>query len=84
MEFIETQCSNPWDILPVNDNYLLTIHQYLNDNGIKVLSISIELTDEGNGIHCEACSCPSGRIIVIRTLDDDIEAAEQLGFSLAQ
>ena len=85
MEFNETQCSNPWkNALPGTDNYLFTVHQYLNDNGIDVYSISIELIDGGNGIHCDACSCPSGRKIVIRIPDANIEVAQQLGFSMAQ
>ena len=84
MEFGETQCSNPWDALPNSDNYLLTIHQYLNDNGIEIYSISIELINGGNGVYCFACDCSSGRKIVIRVPETDIEVAEQLGFTLVQ
>ncbi len=84
MEFAETQCSNPWDVLTKQDNYLLTVHQYLNDNGIEVYSISIELINGGKGVYCHACDCPSGRKIVIRIPDKDIEAAKQVGFKLVQ
>ena len=84
MKFGETQCSNPWDALPQSDNYLLTVHQFLNDNGIEIYSITIELIDGGNGIYCSACSCPSGRKIVIRIPVADIEAAEQVGFTIVQ
>jgi hypothetical protein len=84
MEFAETQCSNPWDAFPKSDNYLLIVHKYLNDNGIEIYSISIELINGGNGVYCDACNCPSGRKIVIQIPETDIEAAKQVGFTLVQ
>ena len=56
----------------------------LNDNGVEVYSISIELINGGKGVYCNACGCPSGRKIVIRIPETDIEAAEQVGFTLVQ
>lgn len=79
VEFVETQCSNPWSALPGSDNYLFEVHQYLNNADIEIFSISIENVN-GSGIHCNACNCPSGRKIIIRIAEKDIKKAENIGF----
>ena len=79
MEFYESQCSNPWDVLPGNENYLFEVQRYLSDAGIEIYSISVKNINEGE-IHCEACNCSSGRKIIIRIPEEDKEEAENIGF----
>ena len=80
MEFAETQCANPWQTLPGSANYLFSVHQYLTENGLDVYSIAVEKTHDYNQPRCEACTCSSGRRIVIRISKTDVESAEEIGF----
>lgn len=79
MIFFETQCANPWGTSQNGEEYLSHVKQYLEQKGVQVNAISREDYDS-NGIHCNACFCPSGWMIVIRLPEDDMEKAEQIGF----
>jgi hypothetical protein len=81
MVFEETQCGNPWQILPNSKNFLFEVHQYLNSEGIEVFSINIKNAPRGLVV-CDACDCPSGRKIIIRIPETDKEKAESVGFRL--
>ncbi len=80
MEFAETQCANPWQTLPGSANYLFSVHEYLTENGLDVYSITIEKAHDYNQPRCEACTCSSGRKIVIRVPETKVKAAEDIGF----
>lgn len=80
MEYAETNCENPWEALPGSDNYLIEVRSFLENNGITVYSVVI-FNPDGEQV-CSACNCLSGRNIVISTLEEDQEAAEDFGFTV--
>lgn len=84
MQFEETNCANPWEADPGMENYIVEVRKYLEDSGIKVLSIYIDVYDENAGINCTACNCPTGRNIVISVLPEDVDDAKALGFILME
>ncbi len=79
MYFIETQCGDVWGILKKSED-LSIIKNYLEKQDVFTYGISREDYDV-NGIHCNACSCPSGWIIIIRIPESDIEKAKEIGFT---
>lgn len=78
MYFIETQCGDAWGFLKNNED-LSIVKNYLEKQDVFVYAISREDYD-ANGIHCRACSCPSGWKIIIRVRESDAGAAEAIGF----
>ncbi len=71
----ETQCSNPWDIINLN-NTESKIKEYLKQNDIRLFDIQIEIYSYGP--FCAACDCPSGRTIRVLILDSDLEEFKKL------
>ena len=84
MQFEETHCDNLWEADSVAENYIVEVRKYLEDNGIKVLSIYIDVYDEDAGVNCNACNCPTGRNIVISVPPEDSAAAKALGFTFIE
>lgn len=80
MEYAETNCENPWEVLPRSDNYLVNVRAFLEDYGITVITIVI-LNPDGESA-CGACNCLTTRNIVISTREEDQEKAEELGFTV--
>lgn len=84
MQYLETKCANPWDALPEQGDYLTKVYGYLQENGITVISHTVEIYDENAGANCEECSCPTGRYVVIRIPVKDGNTAEAIGFTLVE
>ena len=79
MRYKETQCNNPWDALPEQGNYLVEVRRYLEDYGINVVSLAVEYWDE-DSVFCTACTCHTGRNLVLVTPVVTAKIAEELGF----
>lgn len=79
MEYAETNCENPWEVLPGTDNYLNQVRSFLEDNGVTVHSIAILNPDAEES--CSACNCLTNRQIVISTNEEDQAQAESFGFT---
>ncbi len=82
MQYVETHCANPWDTSSTQENYIVEVRAYLEDNGIKVLSIFIDVYDETLAEKCKACTCLTGRNIIISTPPADVDDAKELGFTI--
>jgi hypothetical protein len=82
MQYVETQCANPWDASAAQENYIVAVRSYLENNGIKVISISIDVYDETGDENCNACSCLTGRNIVVSVPPYDVDEAKELGFTI--
>lgn len=82
LKYEETQCANPWGEESEEGNYIVEVRAYLEDKGIEVLSIYIDVYDENAGENCNACTCPTGRNIVISVPVKDAKKAEDVGFVL--
>lgn len=82
MYFKETKCSNPWEVLPENNNYLTEVKNFLEENGITVNFIEIKKisTPPVYG----GCSVLSGRRINIETTEPSIDKAKIIGFLLIE
>lgn len=81
LHFAETQCANPWarmttQVVPESDTASIT--NWLSENNITALKI--EITAKKDIVTCEACTCPSGRIVKVLFKPEDIEEAKSLGF----
>ncbi len=77
--FAETQCANPWDVLPETENYLPEIESFLESEGLLIYAIGREKVEEPQP--CDACLCLTGYIIVIRVDEADVARASQFGFT---
>lgn len=82
MQYVETQCANPWNASATQENYIVEVRAHLENYGIKVLSIYIDVYDETAGEFCSACSCVSGRNIIVRVPPADVDEAKELGFTI--
>ena len=81
MQYLETKCDNPWAAEPPGqEDYIVQITKALEDNGVKILSIYIDVYDENAGKNCITCNCPTGRYVVINVHPSDIDEAKALGF----
>lgn len=79
LDIVETGCMNEWDEYYNGDNdYRGAVEEYLEQNGISVYRVSSH--SYWDGPVCLACSCPTGRLIVIRIAEEDRLKAEALGF----
>jgi hypothetical protein len=79
-KFEETKCENPWDALPEQGNYIVEIRGFLNQQGIEVVTLEIDVYDEKAGINCNECNCLTGRNIIISVPPKDSHKAEAIGF----
>lgn len=77
VHFSETQCMNPWDHIALDDSES-KIQEYLSNNGIQIFNINIERYSYGP--FCEACFCPTGRMINVEIQASDTKQARILGF----
>ena len=82
MQYIETQCDNPWGDATTQENYIVDVKTYLEGSGIKVLTIYIDVYDETVGENCNECSCLTGRNIIVSVPPADVDEAKELGFTL--
>lgn len=62
-----TQCAEKWQFEATNKETLANISNYLKENGILVTLLQISEPD--GKIYCQACTCPSGRVITVKALD---------------
>jgi hypothetical protein len=76
----ETQCADPWGEASDDDKLKVVIEDYLADQGIDIISINFTAFD--GQIHCQACTCSSGRDIELRASEDFTTKLEGLGFEL--
>ena len=81
--FQETKCANPWTALPDQGNYLVEVRSFLEENDIQVVTLGLETYGEDDA-SCEACTCLTGRNIVLTTPVRDVLKAEVIGFVIAQ
>jgi hypothetical protein len=84
MQYEETHCLNPWETSWSQENYIVEVRSYLEDNGIKVLSIFIDVYDETLAEKCKACTCITGRNIIISVPPADVDEAIELGFTIME
>jgi len=73
----ETQCAHAWDTINASGTET-RVKKYLEGNDISVFDIKIETYSSGP--FCEACFCPSGRLIRVLIRESDLEPAIKLGF----
>jgi len=79
LHYVPTQCSNPWQRpSSVGGLDTVSIKSWLLENNIAVLKIT--LSPPRKILVCEACSCPSPRILIVLFNPADIEKAKSLGF----
>jgi hypothetical protein len=78
----ETQCSNPWKLNPpANDEAIKeAVRKYLNVQGITATAITTEVRDELIQ-NCEACTCTTGRRIIIHVQKNRASKMEKLNFT---
>lgn len=77
----ETGCSDPWktDSDYTTQEGIESIKLYLKDQKVDVESIIYEF-DQNKQQGCEACSCTSGRIIVVNVSGSDKRKMKKLNF----
>ena len=78
--FYETGCANPWSVSRNDPDYQNKVKSYLEQQNIKIKEISI--SNEGPISGCFACSCTTGRNIIITIYEEDKAHALDLGFFL--
>jgi hypothetical protein len=76
----ETQCADPWGGAADDEVLKGLIEDYLSDEGIDI--ISVDFTPYDGQIHCQACTCSSGRDIEVRASEEFTDKLEALGFEL--
>ncbi|WP_346859344.1 hypothetical protein [uncultured Draconibacterium sp.] len=83
LDIVETGCMNAWDDYYNGENdYRDAVEEYLEQNGISVYRVYAHTYWDGPV--CLACSCPTGRLIVIRIEEEDRLKAEELGFQFVK
>ena len=77
----ETQCADPWVLESDGGHTGVSdlLKSYLEERGVTVFGVDISV-DESVDIVCEACICPSGRIISVEVNEADAATVEALDF----
>ena len=77
----QTKCADPWNTGEDDPNHEteVAITDYLNDNGIDVISIDFDNKSPINN-GCESCGCGTGQRIIVEVEKNDGNAIEDLGF----
>ncbi len=73
----ETQCANPWDGLGSGSTEN-NVTEYLKKHKIRVYDVKVTVYSPGPS--CNACFCPSGRVILVLIRLKDIKKIKNLGF----
>lgn len=78
---LETQCADPWyleepDLLTEPDR---SLQSYLTRRGVRVFDIRYEV-DPSVLLVCEACSCGTGRTIIVTVPESEASRMQDLGF----
>lgn len=81
--FAETQCANPWgtNTGDAEADVIAAVTSYLDDLCVDVSETTIE-SAVGQGLTCQACTCPSGRGIRVKADADDEAILLSEGFLL--
>jgi len=83
-KYEETKCNNPWDALPEQGNYIVEIRGFLNQQGVEVVTLEIDVYDEKAGTNCDECNCQTGRNIIITVSPKDGQKVEGIGFVIVR
>ena len=78
VSYYETQCSDPWRFGSLPD-IESRVEDYLEQNNIQIFDIEINIYSYGP--FCEACFCPTGRIIRVLIQESDTTSIKRLGFN---
>ena len=80
MKYHQTYCADAWELgsSATEEEISETVTRYLKDLDIKVKEVS--MNDEGQAQFCNACSCTSGNIIVVKVDELFQTDLENLGF----
>lgn len=80
LEYQQTQCSDKWAYAASDSLQLAAVAHYLDSAGLYVASLSMR--QEQPAMVCAACTCPTGKIIAVSTLNSDSLKAKYaaLGF----
>jgi len=79
LKYNETQCANPWTkhYAGPSERYDV-VRDFLKTQDIRIYDLDIK--SEGRGESCLACTCLSGDVVYLRTLEDDADIARSLEF----
>jgi len=82
MKYNETQCADEWVYDNDENIHKNNIKEYLLMKGIETGEITIEtIPGSDTLLFCEACDCPSSRVVTIMITTDDKAKAMALGFT---
>lgn len=78
----QTGCADPWETGPTNSNEETSeaVVSYLSENGVENARIIRFEFDESVATSCLACSCTTGIVIYVETLETHSSTMEDLGF----
>ncbi len=78
--YLETQCADPWGfVVGASESVVVdSVQNYLTTLDISVKNISVENNDFGEA--CLACTCLSGRSIILEASDDQETSLLDLNF----
>lgn len=81
LSHIQTQCSDPWPRAITDDATLQNVAHYIDSVGLYRASLSI--TQESAAQVCSACSCQTGKVIHVTTLNSSllIDKYSAIGFT---
>ncbi len=74
----QTLCSDAWGYGGTDSQTTDKMIEYLEGKGVKIKDARI--TAERSAFVCEACTCKSGRVFYGRVRENDLAAAQKLGF----
>lgn len=76
----ETQCADPWENAPIENDKLDNVKTFINSLGIQPVSIRIDQSGEAQA--CAACACLTGNRIIVKIHKDEVEKLKSHGFNL--
>src|SRR5215203_584436 len=69
LSYSQTFCSDPWVNLAVDSLTLINVANYINTSGLYIAGLNIK--QEAQPDVCNACTCKTGKTILVTTFDDD-------------
>ncbi|MGV3540851.1 MAG: hypothetical protein ACO1OQ_13640 [Rufibacter sp.] len=79
LAYPETQCADPWGYCNKSPDKTVCVKEHLENLGVTVLEVTVK-GNLGNGVVCEACSCPSGRTFKVKVYAQDVDKVLAVGF----
>jgi hypothetical protein len=82
LKYAQTQCADPWRTGASDSETLAHINHYLDSLNLYVADLTLK--KEGDPVTCLACTCITGKVIYVSTLNSEAMKEKYLALGFRQ